>query len=223
MSKKIEQDKAPQAAPAKPDPKHVAEIRDAIEKRIRREFGISHRRASIEQVYRAVALCVRDEGADLWAESREEAQDEGLKCLAYLSAEFLIGRTLSNNLVNMGRYAEYEAALSEMGFDLGAVEEMEADAGLGNGGLGRLASCFLDSLATLDLPAIGYGIHYEYGFFRQEIRDGRQVEQPDPWLQSGEVWETQRTDRTFEVKFGGHVEEKWDENGNLDVVYSDYT
>ena len=205
-----------------PDPTRVAELKEKIEKRIRREFGISFKHASIDQVYRAVALCVRDEGADLWSESREEAQEEGRKCLAYLSAEFLIGRTLTNNLVNLGRYTEYEAALSEMGFELGEVEEREADAGLGNGGLGRLAACFLDSLATLDLPAIGYGIHYEYGFFRQEIRDGRQVEQPDPWLSTGDVWETRRFDRTFEVKFGGRVEEIWTEDGNLDVVYSDY-
>ena len=199
--------------------KRVAALRANIEERIRREFGISAKNATVDQVYRAVSLCVRDEVADVWAGGREESQEEGRKCLIYLSAEFLIGRALSNNLVNLNRYDEYAAALAEMGFDLGAVEEQEADAGLGNGGLGRLAACFLDSLATLELPAMGYGIRYEYGFFRQEIRDGQQVETPDPWLSTGEVWETTRTDRAFEVKFGGSVEECWSEDGRLKVVY----
>ena len=201
------------------DKARVEEVRKRIEKRIRREFGISAQNATVDQVYRAVALCVRDEAADVWAEGREESQEEGRKCLIYLSAEYLIGRALSNNLVNLGRYNDYAEALSSIGFDLGAVEEQEADAGLGNGGLGRLAACFLDSLATLELPAIGYGIHYEYGFFRQEIRDGRQVEAPDPWESTGDVWETKRTDRVFEVKFGGSIEECWSEDGHLNVVY----
>ena len=108
----------------------VEEIRTRIEQRIRREFGISARNATVDQVYRAVALCVRDDAADVWAEGREASQEDGRKCLIYLSAEYLIGRALSNNLVNMGTYNEYAAALSEMGFDLGSVEEQEADAGL---------------------------------------------------------------------------------------------
>ena len=201
------------------DKARVEEVRENIEHRIRREFGISARNATIEQVYRAVALCVRDEAADVWAGGREQSQEDGRKCLIYLSAEYLIGRALTNNLVNLGRYDEYAAALSEIGFDIGAVEEQEADAGLGNGGLGRLAACFLDSLATLEMPAIGYGIRYEYGFFRQEIRDGRQVEAPDPWEATGDVWQTKRTDRVFEVRFGGSVEECWSEDGHLNVVY----
>jgi starch phosphorylase len=121
--------------------------------------------------------------------------------------------------VNLGRYDVYAEALEQMGFDIGLVEEQEADAGLGNGGLGRLAACFLDSLATLELPAIGYGIRYEYGFFRQKITDGKQVEAPDPWTSSGKVWENERNDRVFEVKFGGNVEECWSEDGKLKVVY----
>ncbi|MDO4890914.1 MAG: glycogen/starch/alpha-glucan phosphorylase [Coriobacteriaceae bacterium] len=197
----------------------VAEVRKRIERRIRHEFGITPKSATVDQVYRAAALCVRDEVADIWADSREASQEEGRKCIVYLCAEYLIGRAFSNNLVNLGRYDEYAAALEQMGFAIGEVEEQEADAGLGNGGLGRLAACFLDSLATLELPAIGYGIRYEYGFFRQQIRDGQQVEAPDPWTSSGKVWENERNDRVFEVKFGGHVEEQWNADGNLKVVY----
>ena len=199
--------------------KAVEEVRNRIERRIRHEFGITPKSATVDQVYRAAALCVRDEVADIWADNRAESQEEGRKCIVYLCAEYLIGRAFSNNLVNLGRYEEYEAALEQMGFPIGEVEEQEADAGLGNGGLGRLAACFLDSLATLELPAIGYGIRYEYGFFRQQIRDGQQVEAPDPWTSSGKVWENERNDRVYEVKFGGSVEEQWSHDGKLKVVY----
>lgn len=199
----------------------VEALRERIEQRIRRECGISAENATIGQVYHAVALCVRDDSAEVWARGREESQAEGRKCLVYLSAEYLIGRTLTNNLVNMGSYEDYAAALKLMGIDLGTVEDQEADAGLGNGGLGRLAACFLDSLATLELPAIGYGIRYEYGFFRQRVKDGQQVEEPDMWDAHGDVWEVERADRVFPVHFGGRVEEQWNEEGRLKVVYHD--
>ena len=203
----------------KNDKKKVAETRERIEARVRREFGVTAENAAISQIYQAAALCVRDEVMDVFAAQRERSQTSGEKCVIYLCAEFLIGRAFSNNLVNLGLYDTYAAALAEMGYELGEVEEQEADAGLGNGGLGRLAACFLDSLSTLDLPAMGFGIRYEYGFFKQEIHDGQQVEVPDNWTLGGDVWSVERADRTFEVKFGGDVEELWSEDGHLDVVY----
>ena len=201
------------------DEKRVEKTRARIEKRIQREFGVTAKQAVLPQVYQAAALCVRDEVMDVFATQRERSQTSGDKCLIYLCAEYLIGRAFSNNLVNLGLYDTYAAALAEMGYDLGEVEEQEADAGLGNGGLGRLAACFLDSLSTLDLPAMGFGIRYEYGFFRQEIHDGQQVESPDAWMESRDVWSAERADRVFEVKFGGDVEEQWSEDGKLKVVY----
>lgn len=155
------------------DKKKVAEVRERIEKRVRREFGVTAEAAVLPQIYQAAALCVRDEVMDVFSAERTRSQTSGDKCLIYLCAEFLIGRAFSNNLVNLGLYDTYAAALAEMGYDLGDVEEQEADAGLGNGGLGRLAACFLDSLSTLGMPAMGCGIRYEYGFFRQEIHDGQ--------------------------------------------------
>ena len=202
---------------------NVAEVRARIEQRVQREFGVTAEHAVLPQIYEAAALCVRDEIMDVWAAERERSSTSGDKCLIYLCAEFLIGRAFSNNLVNLGLYDTYAAALAEMGYDLGEVEEQEADAGLGNGGLGRLAACFLDSVSTLELPAMGCGIRYEYGFFRQEIRDGMQVETPDAWMQSRDVWSAERADRVFEVKFGGHVEELWSEDGRLKVVHHDAT
>ena len=203
------------------DERRVSETRERIEARVRREFGVTAENAVISQIYQAAALCVRDEVMDVFAAQRERSQTSGEKCVVYLCAEFLIGRAFSNNLVNLGLYDIYAEALAEMGYDLGEVEEQEADAGLGNGGLGRLAACFLDSLSTLDLPAMGFGIRYEYGFFKQEIHDGRQVEVPDNWTLGGDVWSVERADRTFEVKFGGDVEEIWSEDGHLQVVYHD--
>ncbi|MBR3181698.1 MAG: glycogen/starch/alpha-glucan phosphorylase [Eggerthellaceae bacterium] len=205
----------------KPSDKKVAEVREQIEARVRREFGVTAENAVDSQIYQATALCVRDVVMDVFAAERERSQTSGDKCVIYLCAEFLIGRALSNNLVNLGLYDTYAEALAQMGYDLGDIEEQEADAGLGNGGLGRLAACFLDSLSTLGLPAMGCGIRYEYGFFRQEIHDGQQVEVPDYWTLGGDVWSVERADRMFEVKFGGHVEEIWSEDGTLKVVYHD--
>ena len=203
------------------DEMRVAETRANIERRIQREFGVTAKQAVLPQVYQAAALCVRDEVMDIFAARRERSQTSGEKCLIYLCAEFLIGRAFSNNLVNLNLYDTYAAALAEMGYELGEIEEQEADAGLGNGGLGRLAACFLDSLSTLEMPAMGFGIRYEYGFFRQEIHDGQQVESPDAWMESRDVWSAERADRVFEVKFGGWIEEQWSEDGALKVVHHD--
>ncbi|NGM16864.1 glycogen/starch/alpha-glucan family phosphorylase [Eggerthellaceae bacterium zg-893] len=200
----------------------AAETRSRIEEKVRKQFAIPIDEATPEQVYEAVGLCVRDDIMDSWITWRTSTQRSGAKCVIYLSAEFLIGRLLTNNLINLGKYECYEAALRELGYDMATIEEVESDPALGNGGLGRLAACFMDSLATLGLPSMGYGIRYEYGFFRQEIRDGRQVEIPDNWAFGGAVWETARTDRTYEVRFGGTVEENWNSDGNLRVEYRDY-
>ena len=203
------------------DASRVAEVRERIERRVRREFGVTAKAAAMPQIFQAAALCVRDEVMDAFADERERSQHSGDKCLVYLCAEFLIGRAFSNNLVNLGLYDTYAAALQDMGYDISELEEQEADAGLGNGGLGRLAACFLDSLSTLGMPAMGCGIHYDYGFFRQEIHDGKQVEVPDNWTAAGDMWSSRRADRVFEVKFGGRIDEQWSEDGRLTVNYID--
>ncbi len=205
------------------DIRHRADqIRARIEERLRKRYGISPHEATPEQLYQAVGRTVRDDIVDTWVAGRDESRDKHMKCLIYLSAEFLMGRALTNNLINMGLYEDYAAALEQMGIGFGAIEEEETDKGLGNGGLGRLAACFLDSLSTLNLPAMGYGIRYEYGLFRQEIRDGRQVEVPDDWHPDEDVWQLERSDRMVEVRFGGTVEECWGEDGKLRVEYRDY-
>ncbi len=197
-------------------------VRDRIVEKVRNCFAIPIDEASEEQVYEAVSLCVRDDIMDSWIKGRTSTQRAGAKCLIYLSAEYLIGRLLANNLINIGEYEEYDEALRQLGYSIEKIEESETDPALGNGGLGRLAACFLDSLATMGLPAMGYGIRYEYGFFRQKIENGSQVEIPDNWMLNGDVWETERKDRTFEVRFGGTVEEKWNSDGNMTVEYRDY-
>lgn len=200
----------------------VSAVRQNIIDKVRKQFAIPIEEASDEQIYEAVGLCVRDEIMDTWIAGRTHTQKTGAKCLIYLSAEYLIGRLLTNNLINLGEYDEYASALESLGYSLAQIEEVESDPALGNGGLGRLAACFLDSLSTLRLPAMGYGIRYEHGFFKQEIEDGRQVEIPDSWAYDGDVWETERSDRTFEVRFGGAVEEQWSSDGNMRVEYKDY-
>ena len=132
--------------------------------------------------FNALALTVRDRLFERWMQTQDAYYDHDAKRVYYLSLEFLMGRVLGNSLVNLGLVAECRRALAELGYDVGAIEECEADAGLGNGGLGRLAACFLDSMATLGLPAYGYGIRYEYGIFKQDIADVYQVVHPDKWL-----------------------------------------
>ncbi len=183
--------------------------------------GKAPKDASPSEVYRAAALCIRDEIMEKWTTGNAAFKKEGKKRLYYISAEFLMGRSMGSNLVNMREYEEYEEALRQLGLDLSEAEDEERDAGLGNGGLGRLAACFLDSFATLGLPAIGCGIRYEYGLFRQRILEGAQVELPDNWIESGNVWEIERPDERFEVRFGGETEEIWTETG-LKILYKNY-
>jgi len=162
--------------------------------------------ATARDFFRSLALAARDRMFDRWSETQQGYHFRDERRVYYLSLEYLVGRLLSDSLLNLGIYEQARAALEDLGINLAEVLEVEDDPGLGNGGLGRLAACFLDSLATLGVPAIGYGIRYEYGIFRQEIVDGAQVEQPDNWLRYGTPWEVVRTDQLFIVRFGGRTE-----------------
>ncbi|MBU0650703.1 glycogen/starch/alpha-glucan family phosphorylase, partial [bacterium] len=163
--------------------------------------------------YKSVAFSVRDRLMNLWNKTQKTYYDKDVKRVYYLSLEFLMGRYLSNNLINLGETCECCRALVDLGHTLEEIESMEKDAGLGNGGLGRLAACFLDSMATNNLPGYGYGLRYEYGIFSQKIEDGKQVELPDHWLEFGNVWEIDRPENMYTVYFGGVVKEFKNDKG----------
>lgn len=169
--------------------------------------------ATFNDYYLALAYVVRDRLLHRWISTAATYTREGSRTVAYLSAEFLMGPHLGNNLVNMGIFDTTHDAMKELGLDLEQMLDQEEEPGLGNGGLGRLAACYLDSLATLEMPALGYGIRYEYGIFHQEIRDGQQVELTDKWLRFGNPWEVVRPEWTVEIKFGGHTENYVDSQG----------
>ena len=169
--------------------------------------------ATPQQIFQAVCYAVKDQIVDHWMETQKTYEKEDSKTVYYLSMEFLMGRALGNNLINLQAYKAVKEALDELGVDLNVVEDMEPDAALGNGGLGRLAACFLDSLATLGYPAYGCGIRYRYGMFKQVIRDGYQVEVPDNWLENGNPFELRRPEYAKEVHFGGYVNMRTDEKG----------
>jgi len=173
--------------------------------------------ATLNDYYQAIAYTVRDRLAHRWIDSVRSFIRHDAKSVSYLSAEYLLGPHLANNLINLDIYDQVSEALREIGIDLGELIEQEQEPGLGNGGLGRLAACFLDSLATLQIPAIGYGIRYEFGIFDQEIHDGWQVEVTDKWLHLGNPWEVPRPDITYQVKFGGHIESYVDQTGRYTV------
>jgi len=182
-------------------------IKSSIQGNLERIFGCTLDEATDEQVYQAVALTVRDQIMDKFVSSRHLRHTDQARRVYYLSVEFLMGRALHNNILNLLQTDTYKEALSDLNLSMDAIAEVERDPGLGNGGLGRLAACFLDSLATLDLPAMGCSIRYEYGLFRQKIVDGNQVELPDSWLENGNVWEIQQAE-SCEVHFGGKVIEE---------------
>ena len=178
--------------------------------------------ASQQELYQAVSETVKDVIMDEWIATQEVMDKKDPKVVYYMSMEFLMGRALGNNLINLSAYKEVAQALREIGVDINAIEDQEPDPALGNGGLGRLAACFMDSLATLGYPAYGCGIRYRYGMFKQQISDGFQIEVPDNWLKDGYPFELRRPEYCYEVKFGGHVEESIDENGNLKFTQKDY-
>jgi starch phosphorylase len=181
--------------------------------------GIGQAEATPYDYYVALAYTVRDRLLHRFLKTVETYKKTQSKLVCYLSAEFLMGRHLGNNLINLGLYDKMRQVVKEFGIDFDELLEQEPDPGLGNGGLGRLAACFLDSLASLEIPAIGYGIRYEFGIFHQKIQDGWQVEVPDNWLRFGNPWELAHPDDTVEVMLGGHTEVFHDERGYSKVVW----
>ncbi|MEG1291286.1 MAG: glycogen/starch/alpha-glucan phosphorylase [Lachnospiraceae bacterium] len=175
--------------------------------------------ASEQEVYQAVSYVIKDVIIDQWLATQQAFERKDPKIVYYMSMEFLMGRALGNNLINLTAYKEVKEALDEIGFNLNAIEDQEPDPALGNGGLGRLAACFMESLATLGYPAYGCGIRYRYGMFRQKIKDGFQVEIPDNWLKNGYPFELRRPEHTYEVKFGGFVRSELDEKGNPRFIH----
>lgn len=181
------------------------QFKENLAARLRRQYGKDISQANSHDLFDAVSASVQELIMCEWMATRREYDKKPTKQLYYLSAEFLMGRALSNNLINLGVKEEVKKVLDEMNINLNLIEDEEPDAGLGNGGLGRLAACFLDSLATLDYPGHGYGIRYEYGMFEQKIENGYQVEYPDNWLKHRDPWEVKRSDLAVTVKFGGEI------------------
>ncbi|CAM3556493.1 glycogen/starch/alpha-glucan phosphorylase [Pseudostreptobacillus hongkongensis] len=188
-------------------------LKEKILLSLRRQYSKTLEEAKEYEIYYAVARATMDEITEQWYNTKKTRAKDKVKQMYYLSAEFLMGRYMSNNLINLGYNEVMKEVLEELGVDINKLEDCEMDAGLGNGGLGRLAACFLDSLATLGLPGHGYGLRYKYGMFEQKIENGFQVEYPDNWQQYGTPWSIKRIDRVFEVKFGGEIEIHKDEVG----------
>src|SRR3990172_1108220 len=179
------------------------------------EFDLVKDRSTVtnHDVLKAISLAIKDRIARNWLETQKSYQDNNVKKVHYLSLEFLMGSLLGNSLINLGLYEEANKLLKSFGYELETIMKEEPDMGLGNGGLGRLAACFMESMATLALPAVGYGILYEFGIFDQDIENGSQVEKPDHWLRYGNPWEVLRPELTYNVKFNGAVESYIDETG----------
>ncbi len=197
------------------------DIKDILESKISRYFGVRPEEATKTQVYKAVILTVKDMLTEKRSAFRRLVKRDKAKRVYYMCMEFLIGPSLKNNLRNLGIEDAYAKAVKALGCDINELYEAEPNPGLGNGGLGRLAACFMDSLTTLDYPATGFSLCYEYGLFKQKIIDGNQVELPDIWMPGAEGWLVPRTDKTFSVRFGGRVCEEW-ENGRLNINHVDY-
>lgn len=189
------------------------EVKELIKGKLTRYFGVSPAEANKEQFYKAVVMSVRDILLEKRQQFHKKIKAKRAKRVYYLCMEFLLGRSLKNSLYNLNATSVFDKVVSAYGINLEDLYELEPDAGLGNGGLGRLAACFMDALATGNYPAMGYSLRYEYGLFKQKIVDGWQMELPDVWLPGGEAWLTQRSDKSFIVRFNGQIEEKWTENG----------
>ncbi len=200
----------------------VPELKKLIEDQVSRQQGILAKDATKSQMYEAVCMVVRNILTRQRVEFKHKIHEGKYKQVFYMSMEFLPGRSLKNHLFNIGLTDKMTSALKQLGYDLEEIEEIEPDAGLGNGGLGRLASAYMDALTSEGYPACGFSIKYDYGIFQQKIVDGWQVEMPDRWLEKGDVWLAPRPEETFEVHFGGRVEEHWDD-GKLKVELKNYT
>ena len=185
------------------------EFKKSVKENVKFLYRKTLEEATQEQIFQAVSYTVKDVIIDNWLKSQKAYEKQDPKIVYYMSMEFLMGRALGNNLINLGAYGEVKEALEELGLDINCIEDQEPDPALGNGGLGRLAACFLDSLATLNYCAYGCGIRYRYGMFKQEIRDGYQVEAPDNWLKNGYPFELRRPEYAKEVHFGGYVRVEW--------------
>ncbi len=200
-----------------------SEIAVSIEQKLLKHYGRDPEAASISQMYKATCWALRDIMSELWVSNHDIIDGHKQKQVYYLSMEFLPGTSLHNNAFNLHLEETFERALSMFGIKLSDLYEIEPDAGLGNGGLGRLASCYLDAMASQRLAGHGMSICYQYGIFKQQFVDGRQEELPDDWLGMGDVWLITKEDEAEEIHFGGTLEEYWDSNGNLRVLHKDYT
>lgn len=197
------------------------DAKELVKGKLARYYGVSRpNEVTKDQLYKSVVMSVRDVLLQKRQQFQKKVKEKKAKKVYYLCMEFLLGRSLKNSLFNLGATEVFAKVVSSYGVDIEELYELEPDAGLGNGGLGRLAACFMDALASGDYPAMGYSLRYEYGLFKQKIVDGWQTELPDAWLPGGECWLTQRTDKSFKVRFNGRVEEKWSENG-MHIEYVD--
>ena len=197
-------------------------LKEAIVQKLRLNYGCTEQQATDGEMMKACAMVLRDIMAEHGVQTREETAHEEKRKVHYLSLEFLMGRSLMKNAFNLALLEPLTAAIGELGFKAADIFDMEPDAGLGNGGLGRLAACYLDSMTTLEIPATGYSICYELGIFKQKIVEGQQVELPDDWMQLGDAWLLPKLQEAEEVRFGGKVRTRWD-NNHLMVVHEDYT
>ena len=197
-------------------------LKEAIVQKLRLNYGCTEKQATDGEMMKACAMVLRDIMAERGVQTRENTTREEKRKVHYLSMEFLMGRSLMKNAFNLELLGALNEAIDELGFKAADIFEMEPDAGLGNGGLGRLAACYLDSMTTLEIPAAGYSICYELGIFKQKIVEGQQVELPDDWMQLGDAWLLPKLQEAEEVHFGGTVRTRWD-NGHLMVVHEDYT
>ena len=198
------------------------EFKKEIEDYVKVLFRKTIKEADQQQLFQAVSYAVKDFIVDQWMATHKTYEEKDVKTVYYLSMEFLMGRALGNIIINLKGNKEIKEAVEELGLDLDVIEDQEPDAALGNGGLGRLAACFLDSLSTLGYSAYGCGIRYKYGMFKQAIENGYQVEKPDDWLKDGNPFEIKRPEYAVEVKFGGYVAIRKDENGKDKFVQENY-
>ena len=199
------------------------EVKQSIQENVKRLFRKKFSEATNQEIFQAVSQTVKDHIIDNWLATQSAIDEQDPKIVYYMSMEFLMGRALGNNLLNLCAYNTFKQALDELGFDINAIEDEEPDPALGNGGLGRLAACFLDSLSTLGYAAYGCGIRYRYGMFRQKIENGYQKEVPDDWLKNGYPFELKRSEYSYEVKFGGYVRSEVDESGRTRFIQEGYS
>ncbi len=201
---------------------HKEALKEAIVQKLRLNYGCTEQQANDGEMMKACALVLRDIMAERGVQTRIETNRKEKRRIHYMSMEFLMGRSLAKNAYNLGVLDALNEAIEELGFKAADIFDMEPDAGLGNGGLGRLAACYLDSMTTMEIPAVGYSINYELGIFKQKIVEGQQVELPDDWQNLGDAWLLPKPQEAEEVHFGGKIRSRWD-NGHLMVVHEDYT